>query len=147
MCEFYAKDYWVIAHQPLSSFLKHCGNGCLKKCIDTFSYIHSTVSYYWDTKKQKSYTVSSSYTGLSVIPEFAQIPDPENFSPARRNIELTVCFVRSLVFGYTGFLVYTGLKITESQPQSGIREQLIVYSLLLLYRTEVGGDWAYKKNW
>ena len=46
-------------------------------------------------------TVNCSYTGLSVIPEFAHIPDPENFSPAQK--QPTVCFVQCVVFGHTGF--------------------------------------------
>ena len=61
-------------------------------------------------------TVNYSYTGLRVIPEFAHISDPENFSPAQK--QLTVCFVQSSVFGYTGFLIYRTLNVSPNQ--SGI---------------------------
>ena len=52
------------------------------------------------------------YTGLSVIPEFAHIPDPENFSPAQK--QLTACFVHSLVLRYARFLTYRTLNLSPN---------------------------------
>ena len=50
------------------------------------------------------------YRTLGYIPEFAHIPDTENFSPAAQK-QLTVCFVHSPVIRIcTGFLLYRTLK-------------------------------------
>ena len=50
-----------------------------------------------------SNTVNYSYTGLGVIPEFAHTGDREFQSRAEMQL------VHSLVFGYTGFLIYRTL--------------------------------------
>ena len=54
------------------------------------------------------------------IPEFAHIPDPENFSPAQQK-QLTACFVHSPVIRI--YLIYCiPDSKSQSQPnQSGIR--------------------------
>ena len=59
------------------------------------------------------FTVNYSYTGLSVIPDFAHTGP--RISKSRAKTAHTVCFVHSLVFRYTGFL-YNGLKIIVPTP-------------------------------
>ena len=63
-------------------------------------------------------TVNYSYTGLSVT------GPPENFSPGAETAPQYVYVAYSLVFGYTGFLIYRTLNLSLSQ--SGIRVQLTV---------------------
>ena len=53
----------------------------------------------------------------SVIPEFAHIPDREFQSRAETPQSI---FLYSLVFGYTGFLIYRTQNLSPN-PQSGIR--------------------------
>ena len=60
------------------------------------------------------YTVNCSYTGLGYTG--IRTYRTENFSPQK---QLTVCFVRSLLFGYTGFFIYQTLNLCPNQ--SGIR--------------------------
>ena len=77
---------------------------------------------YWTTKSEMSLCRCSQYSQLLLyrtrLYRNSHIPDTENFSPAQK--QLTVCFVHSLVFGYTGFLIYRTLNLSPSQPQSGI---------------------------